>query len=130
MLDGDGRGDAGNFVDIGFFDALEELPGVGGERFDIAALAFGVDGVEGEAGFSRSGDAGNHSYGVVGDLEADIFEIVDARARNRDGRGLVDGRSRDRGCDLGRLRGDVGLIAHDVHRAPPECCTAGSLRVA
>jgi hypothetical protein len=44
-------------VDVGLFDALEELAGVGGERFDVAALALGVDGVEGERGLARAGDA-------------------------------------------------------------------------
>jgi hypothetical protein len=32
-------------VDVGLFDALEELAGVGGEALDVEALAFGVDGV-------------------------------------------------------------------------------------
>ena len=52
LLDGDGGGEAVHVVDVGLFDALEELAGVGGEGFDVAALAFGVDGVEGEGGFA------------------------------------------------------------------------------
>ena len=35
-------------VDVGLVHLAEELPGVGGERFDVAALALGEDGVEGE----------------------------------------------------------------------------------
>jgi hypothetical protein len=54
LVDREGGGKAGHVVDVGFFDALEELAGVGGEAFDVAALAFGVDGVEGEGGFSRA----------------------------------------------------------------------------
>ena len=54
LLDGDGGGEAVHVVDVGLFDALEELAGVGGEGFDVAALAFGVDGVEGERGFARA----------------------------------------------------------------------------
>ena len=57
LLDGDGGGEAVHVVDVGLFDALEELAGVGGEGFDVAALAFGVDGVEGERGFAGAGDA-------------------------------------------------------------------------
>ncbi len=53
-------------VDVRLFDALQELAGVGGERFDVAALAFGVDGVEGERGFAGAGDAGDDGEGVVG----------------------------------------------------------------
>ena len=44
-------------VDVGLFDALEELAGVGGEAFDVATLAFGVDGVEGERGFAGAADS-------------------------------------------------------------------------
>ena len=52
LLDGDGGGEAVHVVYVGLFDALEELAGVGGEGFYVAALAFGVDGVEGERGFA------------------------------------------------------------------------------
>ena len=52
LADGDGRGEAVDVVDIGFFHAVEELAGVGGEGFDVAALAFGVDGVEDEGGLA------------------------------------------------------------------------------
>ena len=83
LLDGDGRGDAGDFVHVGLFDALEELPRVGGERFDVAALAFGINGVEGQAGFARAGNAGDHGDGVMRNLEADVLKVVDARARER-----------------------------------------------
>ena len=48
LPDGDGRRDAGDFVDIGLLHALKELARVGGKRFDVAALAFGIDRVEGE----------------------------------------------------------------------------------
>ncbi len=47
LANGDGRGYAGDFVHVGLFNAIEELAGVGGKRFDVAALAFGVEGVEG-----------------------------------------------------------------------------------
>ena len=54
LLDCDRRRETVHVVDVGLFDALEELAGVGRERFDVAALAFGVDGVEGERGLARS----------------------------------------------------------------------------
>ena len=107
LLDGNGRGDAGDFIDVRLFDALQELPRVGGERFDVSPLAFGVDGVESQAGFAGAGDAGDHGDGVVGNVEADVFEIVYTRARNDDGGGLVD----DRCCGrCGGGHGDFGLI--------------------
>src|SRR5580698_11455453 len=57
LLDGDGGGEAVHVVDVGLFDALEKLARVGGERFDVAALALGVDGVEGERGLAGAADA-------------------------------------------------------------------------
>ena len=84
LLDGDGRGDAVDVIDVGLFDALEELARVGGERLDVAALAFGVDGVEGERGFAGAGDAGDDREGVVRDVDVDVLEVVRARAADGD----------------------------------------------
>src|ERR1700676_3720098 len=108
LLDGDRWSDAGDFVYVGLFDALEELAGICGKRFDIAPLAFGVDSVEGQAGLSRSRDSGDHGYGIVGNLEADVLQVVNASAGNHDGRGLVK--------DF-RLIDDCGLIAHGSSHA-------------
>ncbi len=52
LLDGDGGSEAVHVVDVGLFDALEELARVGGERLDVAALALGVHGVKGERGLA------------------------------------------------------------------------------
>ena len=41
-------------VDVGLAHLLEELPRVGGERLDVAALPLGVDGVEGERRLAAS----------------------------------------------------------------------------
>ena len=67
LLDGDGGTQTLNGVDIGALNLIEELAGVGGEGFDIAALAFGVDGVEGERTLAGAGKAGDHREGVAGD---------------------------------------------------------------
>ncbi len=84
LLDGDGGGEAVHVVDVGLFDALEKLAGVGGERFDVAALALGVDGVEGERGFAGAGDAGDDGEGVVRDVDVDALEVVGAGAADGD----------------------------------------------
>ena len=54
LVDGDGRAEALDLVDVGLLHLAQELAGVGGERFDVAALALGVDGVEGQAWTCRS----------------------------------------------------------------------------
>ena len=56
LLDGDGGREAVHEVDVGLLDALEELTRVGGEGFDVAALAFGIDGIKGQRGFAGARD--------------------------------------------------------------------------
>ena len=76
LSNGDGGGDAGDFVDIGLFHAFEKLTGVGRKGFHVTALPFGVDSVEGERGFAGTADAGDYGKRVVGDLDRNVFEIV------------------------------------------------------
>ena len=82
LFDRDGGGDAVDQVGVGFFDALQKLPRIGGKRFDIAALAFGVDGVEGERRFAGAGDTGDHRQLVVRDLKIDVFEVMNPGPAN------------------------------------------------
>ena len=46
--------DAANRLDVGLVHAVEELPRVCGKGFDVAALALGIEDVEGETGLSRA----------------------------------------------------------------------------
>ncbi|VVB72736.1 Uncharacterised protein [uncultured archaeon] len=52
LLDGYGGGEPLDAVHIRLIHLAQELAGVGGERFDIAALALGVNGVKGQGGFA------------------------------------------------------------------------------
>ncbi len=82
LLDGNGRGQALDQIDIGLAHQFQELAGVGRQRFDIAALAFGIDGVEGQGRFARSRQAGDHHQLVARNVDIDILEIMLARAAN------------------------------------------------
>src|SRR5581483_9492172 len=82
LLDGNGGREALNDVHFGAFHLIEELASVGGKRFDVTALALGVNGIEGERGFAGTGKAGDNSEGITGDFEADVLEVVLARAPN------------------------------------------------
>jgi hypothetical protein len=75
-------------VHLRLVHALEELAGVGGEGLDVAALAFGVDGVEGEGGFAGAAEAGDDDEFVARDFDGDVFEVVLAGAPDDDGVGL------------------------------------------
>jgi hypothetical protein len=76
LVDRDGRGQALDEVDVGLLHQAEELAGIGRQRLDIAALALGVDGVEGERGLARPGQAREHDQGVAGQVQVDVLEVV------------------------------------------------------
>jgi hypothetical protein len=82
LVDGDGRGQALDEVDVGFVHLPEELAGVGREGLHVAALALGVDGVEGQRRLARSGEAGEDDQPVPGQVDGDIAQIVLAGPAN------------------------------------------------
>ena len=84
LLDRDGRGEAVDLVDVRLLHHLQELAGIGGKRFHVAALAFGIDGVESERGLARAREPGEHHQLIARNFEIDILEIVLARAADRD----------------------------------------------
>jgi hypothetical protein len=47
-------------------------------------LPFGVDGVEGEGGFSGAGETGDHGEGIARDADVDVAQIVLASAADGD----------------------------------------------
>ena len=83
LLDRDRRRQSVDLVDVRLLHHLEELPRIGGEGLHVAPLALGIDGVEGERGFARTGQAGEHHKPVARDRDVDILEIVFARAADR-----------------------------------------------
>ncbi len=84
LLDRDGRREPLDRVDVGLLHLLEELPGVGRERLDVAALALGVEGVEGERRLARARHTGDDHQPVPRDLQGDVLEVVLARAAHHD----------------------------------------------
>ena len=76
LVDGDGRRDAFDGLDLGFLHLVDELAGVGREALDIAALALGEDRVEGEGRLPGAGRAGHHDQLVPGERDIDPLEIV------------------------------------------------------
>src|SRR5690606_24860373 len=69
LLDRDGRGEALDVVDVRLLHHAQELPGIGRQRLDVAALALGVDGVERERGLAGPGQAGDHDQLVARQLQ-------------------------------------------------------------
>ncbi|GJD71291.1 hypothetical protein MMMDOFMJ_4246 [Methylobacterium gnaphalii] len=84
LLDGDGRREPVDLVDIRLRHHLQELPGIGRQRLDVAALALGIDRIEGERGFARAREAREHHELIARDRQVDVLEIVLARAAHGD----------------------------------------------
>lgn len=76
LVDGDGRGEALDEVDVGLVHLPEELPGVRGQRLDVAPLALREDRVEGQRGLARAGEAGEDDQRVAREVEGDVLEVV------------------------------------------------------
>ena len=84
LLDGDGRAEAFDGVHVGPFDLVEKLARVGRKRFDVAPLALGIDGVEGERALAGAGETGDDGQRVAWDAHIDVAQIVLARPAHRD----------------------------------------------
>ena len=72
-------------IDIGLLQLAQELAGVARQRLDVTALAFGVEGIEGQRAFAGAADAGEDDELIARQVEVDVAEIVFARAANDDG---------------------------------------------
>ncbi len=73
-----------DMVDVRLLHHVEELPRIGRQRLDIAPLALGIDGVEGERGLAGAREPGDHHELLARQIERDILEIVLARAADGD----------------------------------------------
>ena len=71
-------------IDIGLLHQFEELARIGRQRFDVAPLALGIDGVERQARFAAARQPGDHRQRIARDVDVDILEIMLARAADGD----------------------------------------------
>ena len=84
LLDGDGRGQALDVVDVRLLHDRQELPGIGREGLHIAPLALGIDGVEGQGRLAGPRKPGEDDEAVPGQVEVDVLEVVGAGAADAD----------------------------------------------
>ena len=80
LVDRDRRREPVDRVDVGLLHHLQELPRVGGQRLDVAALPLGVDRVEGERRLARARQAGDADERVARQPDGDVLEVVLAGA--------------------------------------------------
>ena len=86
LVDRDRRRQTLDDVDVGLVHLAEELAGVGAQRLDVAALALGVDRVEGEARLAGPGQAREHDELVAWQLDVDVLQVVLSGTADTDGR--------------------------------------------
>ena len=86
LVDGHRRRQAVDGIEVGLVHLTQELPGIAGQALNVAALALGVDRVEGEARLARAGQARDDDELVTRNLDVDVAQIVLARAADNDGR--------------------------------------------
>jgi len=84
LLDGDGGGKPLDAVDVGLVHDGQELPGIGRERLDVAALPFRVERIEGERGLSGARKTRDHDQPLARQIEVEVLEIVSARTAHTD----------------------------------------------
>ena len=84
LVDRDGRRQPVDRVDVGLLHLAEELAGVRAQALDVAALALGVDRVEGEARLATPGQAGDDDEPVAREGDRDVLEVVFAGTANED----------------------------------------------
>ena len=72
-LDRERRRDPGRGGHIRLGHALEELPRVGGNGFNITTLPFGIERVKGQGGFPGTGDAGDDVELAVRKFQIEVF---------------------------------------------------------
>ena len=84
LVDGDGGRYPFDLVDRRAVHAVEELARIGAEGFHITPLAFGVQGVEHQAGFARAAGAGEHRQLIGADVDVDVLEVVLAGTSDAD----------------------------------------------
>src|SRR5690606_17667345 len=80
LVDDDGRGQAVEHIDLGPRQTGHEALYEGAVGLVDQALGFRGDGAEHQRAFARARYAGEHGQAALGNLYADILEIVDPRA--------------------------------------------------
>ena len=76
LLDGNGRGDAEDGVDVGTRCGLHELARIGVQRLEVAPLPFGEEDVEGQRALAAARNPGDHRERIARDRRRPRLEVV------------------------------------------------------
>ncbi len=84
LLQGDGRGQTLDLVDLRHGHLVEKPPRVGRHGFEITPLRLRVERAESQRRFAGTRHAGEDHQGVAGDFQIDVLEVVLTRAAHPD----------------------------------------------
>ena len=73
LVNGDGGAEAVDGVEVGLVHLAQKLARIAGKGLDVAALALGVDGVEGKARLARAGKPRDDDELVARDVDVDVL---------------------------------------------------------
>ena len=118
LLDADGRRQAAEVIDVGLLQLAEELPGVAGQRLDVAALPLGVERVEGQRALARAADAGEDDELIARQFEIDVAEVVLAGAADDDGAVVHNDEAADPGAKGMRQVISIRMLRTRIKRTP------------
>jgi len=76
LVNRDGRRQALNAVHVGLIHDAEELPGIRRQGLHIPPLPFGVEGIKGQRGLPRSGEAGDDGDFTSEDGDVYVLQIM------------------------------------------------------
>ena len=84
LFDGDGGREACDALHVGLVESAHELPCIRTQALHIAALSFGIQGVERQGRLARSRQAGDDHQLVLRNLQTNAFQVVDLRIADGD----------------------------------------------
>ena len=76
LVDGDGRREALDGINIGFVHLAQKLAGIGGQTLHIAPLALSEDRVEGQGALAATANASEDHQFVARNRQIDIAQVV------------------------------------------------------
>ena len=82
LLNADDGRKSGDFINVGAFEIVEEVARIGRKGFDVAALSFGIKGVESQRRLSTAAQTGDHRHGVAREGDVDVLQVVNARTED------------------------------------------------
>ena len=82
LLNADDGRKSGDFINVGAFEIVEEVARIGRKGFDVAALSFGIKGVESQRRLSTAAQTSDHRHGVAREGDIDVLQVVNARTED------------------------------------------------